>query len=56
MAPETPFKTRRGPRAAAEPAFERLSEADLQESAILLATFAYHAAMRDEKIPRGPSE
>ncbi len=36
--------------------FERLSEADLQESAILLATFAYHAAMRDEKIPRGSSE
>jgi hypothetical protein len=36
--------------------FERLSEADLQESAILLATFAYHAAMRDEKIPRGPLE
>ncbi len=34
--------------------FERLSEADLMESAILLATFVYHAAMRDEKIPRGP--
>ena len=34
--------------------FERLSEADLMESAIVLATFIYHAAMRDEKIPRGP--
>jgi len=34
--------------------FERLSEADLMESAIVLATFVYHAAMRDEKIPRGP--
>lgn len=34
--------------------FERLSEADLMESAVLLATFVYHAAMRDEKIPRGP--
>ena len=34
--------------------FERLSEADLMESAIVLATLVYHAAMRDEKIPRGP--
>lgn len=33
--------------------YERLSEDDLQESAIVLATFLYHAAMRDEMIPRG---
>lgn len=32
--------------------FERMSEADLMESAIVLATFVYHAAMRDKKIPR----
>ena len=35
--------------------FERLSEADLKESAIVLVTFAYHAAMRDEKIPHSAS-
>ncbi len=34
--------------------YERLSEEDLQEAAIVLATFLYHAAMRDEKIPRVP--
>jgi len=33
--------------------YERLTEADLQQSAIVLATFAYLSAMRDEKIPRG---
>jgi hypothetical protein len=32
--------------------YERLSEEELQEGAIVLATFLYHAAMRDEKIPR----
>jgi hypothetical protein len=32
--------------------FERVSEDDLQQAAIVLATFLYHAAMRDEKIPR----
>jgi Zn-dependent M28 family amino/carboxypeptidase len=32
--------------------FERVSEEDLKESAIVLAVFAYHAAMRDERIPR----
>ncbi|MEP6833381.1 MAG: M20/M25/M40 family metallo-hydrolase [Gemmatimonas sp.] len=31
---------------------ERVSEAGLKQSAIVLATFAYHAAMRNEKIPR----
>lgn len=33
---------------------ERVSEAGLKQSAIVLATFAYHAAMRNEKIPRVP--
>ena len=33
---------------------ERVSEAGLKQSAIVLATFAYHAAMRNEKIPRMP--
>lgn len=33
---------------------ERVSEAGLKQSAIVLATFAYHAAMRTEKIPRMP--
>lgn len=32
--------------------YERLSEEELQEGAIVLATFLYHAAMRDKKIPR----
>jgi carboxypeptidase Q len=32
--------------------YERLSEHDLQQSAIVLAVFAWHAAMRGEKIPR----
>ena len=34
--------------------YERLREEDLQEAAIVLATFVYHAAMRDQKIPRVP--
>jgi len=32
--------------------FERVSEADLKQNAIILASFAYHAAMRAEKVPR----
>ncbi len=31
--------------------FERVREADLQQNAIVLASFLYHAAMRKEKIP-----
>ena len=31
---------------------ERMKESDLKEAAIVFATFAYQAAMRDEKIPR----
>ena len=33
--------------------FERVREADLQQNAIVLASFLYHAAMRKEKIPIG---
>lgn len=33
---------------------ERVNEADIRQSAIVLAAFAYHAAMRAEKIPRVP--
>jgi carboxypeptidase Q len=33
---------------------ERVTDAGLRQSAIVLATFAYHAAMRNEKIPRMP--
>jgi hypothetical protein len=32
--------------------YERLKPDDLRQAAIVLATFAYHAAMREEKIPR----
>lgn len=34
--------------------YERLREEDLQEASVVLAVFLYHAAMRDEKIPRAP--
>jgi Zn-dependent M28 family amino/carboxypeptidase len=34
--------------------FERVREADLKQSAVLLASFAWHAAMRDQKMPRLP--
>src|SRR4051812_45649153 len=36
--------------------FERVKEADLKECAIVLAAFAYNAAMRAEKIPRSPDK
>jgi Zn-dependent M28 family amino/carboxypeptidase len=36
--------------------YERLIEEDAKQSSIIIATFAYHAAMRDEKIPRRPLE
>jgi hypothetical protein len=32
--------------------FERLIEDDAKQASIIMATFAYQAAMRDEKIPR----
>ena len=35
--------------------FERVTEKDLKQSAIVLASFAYHASMRAEKIPAAPA-
>jgi carboxypeptidase Q len=35
--------------------YERLNEPDLKQSAIVMAVFAYHAAMRAEKIPKAPA-
>ncbi len=34
--------------------YERVREADLKQCAIVLASFAYHAAMRAEKLPMAP--
>jgi hypothetical protein len=31
--------------------YERVKEQDLKQSAIVLASFAYHAAMRAERLP-----
>jgi hypothetical protein len=30
---------------------ERVDEKDIQQAAVVMATFAYHAAMLDRKIP-----
>jgi carboxypeptidase Q len=35
--------------------FERVAIEDLQQSAVVMAVFAWHAAQRDERIPRKPS-
>ncbi|MBI5471025.1 MAG: M20/M25/M40 family metallo-hydrolase [Ignavibacteriae bacterium] len=35
--------------------YDRLVPEDLQQSAIIMAIFAYNAAMRDEKLPRKPA-
>jgi hypothetical protein len=35
--------------------FERVGEEELKQSAIVLATFLYHAAQRDERIPLSPA-
>ena len=35
--------------------YEAISEKDLEQSATVLATFAYQAAMRHEKFPRRPA-
>jgi carboxypeptidase Q len=35
--------------------YERVNTADLKQSAIVMAVFAYHAAMRDLPIPRAPA-
>ena len=34
--------------------YERVSETDVQRASVILASFAYHAAQRDEKLPRKP--
>ncbi len=34
--------------------YERAQEPDLKQAAIIMAAFAYNAAMRDEKLPRKP--
>jgi hypothetical protein len=36
--------------------YERLIEEDAKQSSIIMATFAYQAAIRDEMIPRRPLE
>ena len=35
--------------------YERVREKDMAQSAVVLASFAWHAAMRDEMIPRPPA-
>lgn len=35
--------------------YERVSEDDLKQSAVVLASFLYHAAMRDARLPTAPS-
>jgi carboxypeptidase Q len=34
--------------------YERLQRADLMQSAVVMASFVYHTAMRDQKLPRKP--
>ena len=34
--------------------YDRLHEADLKQAAVVVASFLYHAAMRDELLPRKP--
>jgi Zn-dependent M28 family amino/carboxypeptidase len=34
--------------------FEAIVEADLRQAAVIIASFVYHTAMRDEKLPRKP--
>ena len=36
--------------------YERVQEDDAKQAAIIMASFVYHAAMRDEKLPRKPLE
>lgn len=32
--------------------FERLQEDDLKQASVIVASFVYHTAMRNEKLPR----
>ena len=34
--------------------YERIQEDDIKQASIIMASFVYHAAMRDEKLPRKP--
>jgi carboxypeptidase Q len=34
--------------------YDRVQEDDMKQASIIMATFVYHAAMRDEKLPRKP--
>lgn len=34
--------------------FDRVQEEDMKQASVILATFVYHAAMRDQKFPRKP--
>jgi carboxypeptidase Q len=34
--------------------YDRLQKGDLMESAVIMASFVYHTAMRDQKLPRKP--
>ena len=34
--------------------YDRLQREDLMQAAVVIATFAYQAAMRDERLPRKP--
>jgi hypothetical protein len=34
--------------------YERIQPSDMMNNAVIVASFAYHAAMRDEKLPRKP--
>ncbi len=36
-------------------AYERIREEDLMQASVVMASLLYHAAMRDEKIPRAPA-
>jgi hypothetical protein len=34
--------------------YERIQEDDVKQASIIMASFVYHSAMRDEKLPRKP--
>jgi Zn-dependent M28 family amino/carboxypeptidase len=34
--------------------YERIQEADMKQNAVIVASFVYHAANRDDKLPRKP--
>jgi carboxypeptidase Q len=34
--------------------YDRIQRGDVMQSAVIMASFAYHAAMRDQMLPRKP--